>query len=62
VSTTTDDGAPDRVAEWSARDPDTVSRARRLLSDVLDEESGDLSRLSVGLRAVRTLLSERDPT
>jgi glutamate dehydrogenase len=61
VSTTTDDGAADRVAAWTSRDPDTVSRARRLLSDVLDEESGDLSRLSVGLRAVRTLLSERDP-
>jgi hypothetical protein len=37
-----------------------VARARRLLGDVLAEDEGDLSRLSVGLRAVRTLLGERE--
>ena len=49
-----------RVEEWAARDPGTVARARRLLGDVLDSEEGDLPRLSVGLRAVRTLLGERE--
>ena len=51
-----------RVSTWIDRDHETVARARRLLAEVLDEESVDLSRLSVGLRAVRTLLTERaDP-
>jgi glutamate dehydrogenase len=60
VSTTPDHGDPaQRVSEWVRRDPDTVARARRLLTDVLEEEVVDLSRLSVGLRAVRTLLGER---
>jgi glutamate dehydrogenase len=56
----TDDGeAAQRVAAWADREPDTVARARRLLGDVLEQETVDLSRLSVGLRAVRTLLAER---
>jgi len=61
VSTT--DGEADaatRIEQWAARDPGTVARARRLLGEVLDEDEGDLSRLSVGLRAVRTLLGERE--
>jgi glutamate dehydrogenase len=59
VTTTGPGEAHERVAEWIAADPKTVARARRLLSDVLGDDSPDLSRLSVGLRAVRTLLSER---
>ena len=60
VATTAQDAdAVDRVADWVRRDPDTVARARRLLTDVLDEEVADLPKLSVGLRAVRTLLGER---
>jgi glutamate dehydrogenase len=46
----------ERVTAWEAQDSHTVRRARTLLSDVLDEESGDLARLSVGLRAVRSVL------
>jgi glutamate dehydrogenase len=63
VVTTTPQAEPaaDRVRAWVDRDPETVSRAQRLLSDVLDEEVVDLPRLSVGLRAVRTLLTERAP-
>jgi glutamate dehydrogenase len=61
VATTDDEAAPlARVEQWAARDPGTVARARRLLGDVLAEDEGDLSRLSVGLRAVRTLLGERE--
>ena len=57
----TDVGEPhQRVQEWVDQDPETVARARRLLADVLQDEVGDLNRLSVGLRAVRTLLGERD--
>ena len=60
VTTTSDAAKPaDRVHAWVDRDPETVGRAGRLLSDVLAEETGDLPRLSVGLRAVRTLLTER---
>jgi glutamate dehydrogenase len=62
VVATTDDEAPPpaRIEEWAARAPGTVARARRLLADVLDDDVVDLSRLSVGLRAVRTLLGERE--
>ena len=63
VTTTADAEKPAvRVHAWVDRDPETVGRAGRLLSDVLDEETGDLPRLSVGLRAVRTLLTERADT
>jgi NAD-specific glutamate dehydrogenase len=44
---------------WVDRDPETVARARRLLTEVLEQQTADLPRLSVGLRAVRTLLTER---
>ena len=56
------DGGAQRVLEWIERDPETVGRARRLLTEVLEEEEVDLARLSVGLRAVRTLLTERAGT
>jgi glutamate dehydrogenase len=57
----TDAGEPHkRVQEWVGQNPEMVARARRLLTDVLADEVGDLNRLSVGLRAVRTLLGERD--
>ena len=51
-----------RARTWIDRDPETVGRARRLLADVLDEDTADLPHLSVGLRAVRTLLTERADT
>ena len=59
VTTTAAGEAHSRVTEWIEADPKTMARARRLLGDVLGNDSPDLSRLSVGLRAVRTLLSER---
>ena len=59
VTTTAPGDAHARVTEWIEADPKTMARARRLLTDVLGDDTPDLSRLSVGLRAVRTLLSER---
>ena len=60
VVTTTEPGdGHQRVATWINRDHETVARAGRLLAEVLEEEAADLPRLSVGLRAVRTLLTER---
>ena len=63
VTTTADsvDGEQ-RVRTWIERDPETVGRARRLLADVLGEDATGLPQLSVGLRAVRTLLTERADT
>jgi glutamate dehydrogenase len=59
VTSTGDVGATERVSVWVDRDPETVARARRLLTEVLEQQTADLPRLSVGLRAVRTLLTER---
>ncbi len=59
VMTLTASGSPaDRLAAWERQDDDALRRARVLLGDVLSEETGDLARLSVGLRAVRSVLRD----
>jgi glutamate dehydrogenase len=45
-----------RVEEWKAQDSVVVSRACQTLGEIVDSDSFDLARLSVGLRVVRSLL------
>ena len=54
----TDDGLEPgaRVAEWANQDAVIVDRARKTLGEIVEGESFDLARLSVGLRVVRSLL------
>jgi glutamate dehydrogenase len=56
--TFTDENAePDeRVRDWAGQDAVVVGRARRTLADIVEAESADLSRVSVGLRVVRSLI------
>jgi len=45
-----------RVRAWAEADTVVVARARETLREIVDSESFDLARLSVGLRVVRSLL------
>jgi len=45
-----------RVKAWAAADSVVVGRARDTLREIVESESFDLARLSVGLRVVRSLL------
>ncbi|NYE35280.1 glutamate dehydrogenase [Nocardioides cavernae] len=56
-STSADDPAPARVAEWENADEEMVLRAAATLEEICREETAELARLSVGLRVVRGLLS-----
>jgi len=56
-STEPDEPAPARIANWEESDSVVVSRAASTLEDICADESGDLARMSVGLRVVRGLLS-----
>jgi glutamate dehydrogenase len=55
TSTSHDQPAPVRIADWEDQDTVVVSRAVATLEEICSE-SADLARLSVGLRVVRTLL------
>jgi glutamate dehydrogenase len=55
-TTSADDSAAGRVAEWEDADSDMVERAAHTLGQICRDEA-DLARLSVGLRVVRSLLS-----
>jgi glutamate dehydrogenase len=54
----TDDGMDTkaRVKAWAARDSVVVGRARETLAEIVESDTFDLARLSVGLRVVRSLL------
>jgi glutamate dehydrogenase len=56
-STAPDEPAPVRIAAWEEGDSIVVSRAASTLEDICADESGDLARMSVGLRVIRGLLS-----
>jgi glutamate dehydrogenase len=59
----TPDGQPAaRLSAWEALDPAGVQRAKSMLRDVLEEEHGNLAQLSVGLRAVRSVLRGSAPS
>jgi glutamate dehydrogenase len=45
-----------RVKAWAKSDAVVVDRGRGILREIVDSESFDLARLSVGLRVVRSLL------
>ena len=49
--------APARIAGWEEGDSVVVARAASTLEDICADESGDLARVSVGLRVVRGLLA-----
>ena len=44
-----------RVETWAAQDEVMVGRAQQILREIVESDSFDLARLSVGLRAVRGL-------
>jgi glutamate dehydrogenase len=48
---------PARIQEWEDDDEVVVSRAATTLEEICAEETGDLARMSVGLRVVRGLLA-----
>ncbi|MBO0845538.1 MAG: NAD-glutamate dehydrogenase [Nocardioides sp.] len=48
---------PARIQEWEDGDTVVVSRAATTLEEICAEETGDLARMSVGLRVVRGLLA-----
>ncbi|HEX6196055.1 MAG TPA: NAD-glutamate dehydrogenase [Jiangellaceae bacterium] len=50
------DDPRDRVQEWASQDTVIFERAQKTLGDIVEGESFDLARLSVGLRVVRSLL------
>ncbi|WP_323742608.1 NAD-glutamate dehydrogenase [Nocardioides islandensis] len=52
-----DESAPARIATWEEGDSLLVSRAASTLEDICADETGDLARMSVGLRVIRGLLS-----
>jgi glutamate dehydrogenase len=56
-STSADDSAPARVAEWEEADGPLIGRAAATLEEICREETAELARLSVGLRVVRGLLA-----
>jgi glutamate dehydrogenase len=56
-STEADDPAPARIAAWEEGDSTVVARSAATLEDICADESGDLARVSVGLRVVRGLLA-----
>jgi glutamate dehydrogenase len=56
-STPADEPAPARIATWEDSEILLVERAAGTLQQICADENGDLARMSVGLRVVRTLLS-----
>ncbi|NED97320.1 NAD-glutamate dehydrogenase [Phytoactinopolyspora alkaliphila] len=46
----------ERVRIWAEEDAAVVARARKTLGEIIEGESFDLARLSVGVRVVRSLL------
>jgi glutamate dehydrogenase len=52
-----EDPAPLRIAEWEEKDAVVVARAAKTLEEICADDNADLARMSVGLRVVRTLLS-----
>ena len=59
----TDEEAPpqERVENWAAQDSVVVGRVQRTLRDIVEGDTFDLARLSVGLRVVRALIRTEAP-
>ena len=60
-STSAEDSAPARVAEWEDADAELIGRAAATLEEICRDEAADLARLSVGLRVVRGCSRRREP-
>jgi len=56
-NTDPDEPAPARIASWEEGDSVVVTRAASTLEDICADDSGDLARMSVGLRVIRGLLA-----
>jgi glutamate dehydrogenase len=56
-TTSAEDSALVRIAEWEEGEADRVSRATETLQQICAEEESDLARMSVGLRVVRGLVT-----
>jgi glutamate dehydrogenase len=56
-TTPADEPAPARIAIWEDSESVVVARAAATLQQICADGNGDLARMSVGLRVVRTLLS-----
>jgi glutamate dehydrogenase len=57
TSTSPDDPAPSRIAQWEESDSAIVARAAETLQEICTDDTADLARMSVGLRVVRGLLA-----
>jgi glutamate dehydrogenase len=59
VLRSTDEGASaeERVSSWETDDSVVVSRAKTTLEEITSDSDPDLARMSVGLRVVRTMLT-----
>jgi glutamate dehydrogenase len=58
LSTSPEDSVPARIAAWEDDDQVVVGRAVQTLEEICADDSGDLARMSVGLRVVRGLLKQ----
>ena len=56
-TTSADDTAEARVAEWEDSEKQLVERSAATLEEICHDENAELARLSVGLRVVRGLLA-----
>jgi glutamate dehydrogenase len=54
---TSDDAVDTLLDHWAEEEGAVVERATTTLAEICDDERGDLARMSVGLRVVRTLLA-----
>ncbi|KQZ75219.1 NAD-glutamate dehydrogenase [Nocardioides sp. Root151] len=57
TSTSTDDSAAARIADWEDEDEVVITRAVATLQEICSDDDADLARMSVGLRLVRGLLA-----
>jgi glutamate dehydrogenase len=58
-----DNATPDqRLAEWRERNASVIGRAEAMLDEVAASDTFDLAKLSVALRAIRTLVGSRNRT
>jgi glutamate dehydrogenase len=55
-TTSAEESAPARIAEWEEGDTVMVGRAAETLGQICADDDTDLARVSVGLRVVRGLL------
>ena len=56
----TDDPKP-RIDQWATQDSVVVERVRRTVGEIVEGDTFDLARLSVGLRVVRSLVRSDTP-